>query len=150
MSRPITGVAVVLLSAGALLIGGCAATGDLAANVHPDKVVYHINDSTHATAALRNVGNHKDVNPAAQIVVVTHALGVDFMMEGAKDKNGNPYNVMVEGLVGRGVVFDVCEITLKNRKLERKQFIPEATFVPSGVAEIGKLQARGGFAYIKP
>jgi intracellular sulfur oxidation DsrE/DsrF family protein len=112
--------------------------------------VYHINDSTNATAALRNVGNHKDVNPEAQIVVVTHALGVDFLMEGAKDKNGNPYNVMVEGLVSRGVVFDVCEITLKNRKLERNQFIPEAQFVPSGVAELGKLQARGGYAYIKP
>ena len=146
-------IARVFVAASAVVtlgLAGCASTGDLAANSHPDKVVYHINDSTNATAALRNVGNHKDVNPEAQIVVVTHALGVDFLMEGAKDKNGNPYNVMVEGLVSRGVVFDVCEITLKNRKLERNQFIPEAVFVPSGVAEIGKLQARGGYAYLKP
>ena len=100
--------------------------------------------------ALRNVGNHLDVNPQAQIVVVTHAQGVDFLMEGARDKNGNPYNVAVETLAERGVIFDVCEITLKSRKLDRKLFIPEAKFVPSGVAEIGKLQARGGFAYIKP
>ena len=77
-------------------------------------------------------------------------FGVDFLMEGAKDKNGNPYNVMVETLVGRGVTFDVCEITLKSRKLDRKQFIPESVFVPSGVAEIAKLQARGGYAYVKP
>lgn len=147
MSR-IKGTVAAVLAASALVLGGCAT--DLTASSHPDKVVYHINDSTSATAALRNVGNHLDVNPQAQIVVVTHALGVDFLMDGARDKNGNPYNVAVETLAERGVTFDVCEITLKSRKLDRKQFIPEAKFVPSGVAEIGKLQARGGFAYIKP
>lgn len=138
------------IAAGVLILGGCATQGDLTSNVAPDKVIYHVNDSVNATAALRNVGNHLDVNPQAQIVVVTHALGVDFLMEGARDKNGNPYNVAVETLAERGVTFDVCEITLKSRKLDRKLFIPEARFVPSGVAEIGKLQARGGYAYIKP
>lgn len=132
----------------ALVLGGCAT--DLSASSHPDKVVYHVNDSANATAALRNIGNHLDVNPQAQIVVVTHALGVDFLMEGARDKGGNPYNVAVETLAGRGVTFDVCEITLKSRKLDRKQFIPESVFVPSDVAEIAKLQARGGYAYVKP
>lgn len=131
-----------------LVLGGCAT--DLTASSHPDKVVYHVNDSANATAALRNIGNHLDVNPQAQIVVVTHALGVDFLMEGARDKGGNPYNVAVETLAGRGVIFDVCEITLKSRKIDRKQFIPESVFVPSGVAEIAKLQARGGYAYVKP
>lgn len=142
-----SGMAAVMV-ASVWILGGCAT--DLTASVHPDKVVYHINDSTNAMAALRNVGNHLDVNPQARIVVVTHAFGVDFLMDGAKDKNGNPYNVTVEALAERGVTFDVCEITLKSRKLDRKQFIAESRFVPSGVAEIGKLQARGGFAYIKP
>ena len=146
----IAGRLAAWMAASVLVLGGCASQGNLASNVHPDKVVYHINDSVNATAALRNVGNHLDVNPEAKIVVVTHALGVDFLMEGARDKNGNPYNVAVEALTERGVTFDVCEITLKGRKLERKQFIPEAKFVPSGVAEIAKLQARGGFAYLKP
>jgi intracellular sulfur oxidation DsrE/DsrF family protein len=139
----------IALLAEALLLGGCA-TADLAANAHPDKVVYHVNDSAVASDVLRNVGNHLDVNPQAQIVVVTHARGVEFLMDGAKDKNGNAYNVVVETLAGRGVTFDVCEITLKNRKLDPKQFIPESVFVPSGVAEIAKLQARGGYAYLKP
>ena len=146
MKKPSRLACILALSAS--LLGACAT--DMTSSVHPDKVVYHINDSASATAALRNIGNHLDVNPQAQIVVVTHALGVDFMMEGARDKNGNPYNIPVEALTERGVTFDVCEITLKSRKLDRKQFIPESKFVPSGVAEIGKLQARGGFAYIKP
>lgn len=139
----------MLAGAGALLLGGCATT-DMSASVHPDKVVYHVNDVADASSALRNVGNHLEVNPQAQIVVVTHAKGVDFLMDGAKDGKGNPYNVTVETLAGQGVTFDVCEITLKNRKLKREQFIPEAKFVPSGVAELTKLQARGGYAYVKP
>lgn len=145
MSR-MTSVLATALAAASLLLGTAPAIADS----HPEKVVYHVNDAANATAALRNIGNHLEVNPKAKIVVVTHAQGVDFLMEGAKDKNGNPYNVQVETLAGQGVTFDVCEITLRNRKLDRKQFIPESVFVPSGVAEIAKLQSRGGYAYIKP
>lgn len=144
-----------MLLAAAMVIGfgGCAATGgvDPTANVAPDKVVYHINDTAEqANGALRNIGNHLEVNPQAHIVVVTHARGVDFLMDGAKDKNGNPYNIKVEDLKRRGVQFDVCKITLRNRKLKQSQFLPEATFVPSGVAEITRLQQREGYAYLRP
>jgi hypothetical protein len=119
--------------------------------VGPDKVVYHVNDTgAQAVNALRNIGNHLEVNPQAKIVVVTHAQGVDFLMNNAKDKNGNPYHVAVEQLKLRGVRFDVCEITLRNRKLAKDQFIPEVSYVPSGVAEITRLQQREGFAYLRP
>jgi len=53
-------------------------------------------------------------------------------------------------LKNQGVSFEVCEITLRNRKLKKDQFIPEATFVPSGVAEITRLQQRDGYAYLRP
>jgi intracellular sulfur oxidation DsrE/DsrF family protein len=137
----------------AALASGCASTGgvDPHANVAPDKVVYHINDANdQAVGALRNIGNHLEVNPKAKIVVVTHSRGVDFLFDGAKDKNGNPYNIPVEKLKAQGVQFDVCKITLRNRKLEPSKFIPEATFVPSGVAEITRLQQREGYAYLRP
>ena len=119
--------------------------------VGPDKVVYHVNDTgTQAVNALRNIGNHLEVNPKARIVVVTHAQGVDFLFNDAKDRNGNPYQVAVEQLKHQGVRFDVCEITLRNRKLSKDKFIPEASFVPSGVAEITRLQQREGYAYLRP
>jgi uncharacterized protein len=135
-----------------IAITGYAATGagDAAGNVAPDKVVYHVSDVANASAALRNIGNHLEVNPKAKIVVVTHAQGVNFLMDGAKDRNGNPYNIRVEQLKSQGVKFDVCEITLRDRSLKKSQFIPEATYVPSGVAEIARLQQRQGYAYIKP
>lgn len=119
----------------------------------PDKVVYHIDSAaTQATKGLRNIRNHLDVAPDTQIVVVTHAEGVDFLMEGAKDeKNPNiDYAALVAALKARKVRFEVCEITLKNRNLKREQFLLDAEFTPSGVARLGRLQAREGYAYIKP
>jgi uncharacterized protein len=118
-----------------------------------DKVVYHIDDATtQATKGLRNIRNHLDTLPQTQIVVVTHANGVDFLMEGAKDaKNADiNYGALVNALKSRGVKFEICEITLKNRSLKKDQFVLDADYTPSGVARIGSLQAREGYAYIKP
>lgn len=124
-----------------------------AAQGQPDKVVYHIDNATvQATKGLRNIRNHLDVAPETRIVVVTHADGVDFLMEGAKDKS-NPnvdYGALVSALKARGVRFEICEITLKNRNLNKAQFSMEAEFTPSGVARVARLQAREGYAYIKP
>lgn len=133
------------------LLGAGNASADPRAVVAPDRVVYHVNDTdAQASNALRNIGNHLQVNPQARIVVVTHARGVDFLLNDARDRNGNPFNIQVEQLKARGVRFDVCEITVSNRNLQRGQFIPEATFVPSGVAEVTRLQQREGFAYLRP
>jgi len=115
-----------------------------------DAVVYHIDDAaTQAVKGLRNIRNHLDVDPGAKITVVTHANGVDFLMEGAKDNQGGAMAGPVAALVARGVKFEVCEITLKNRNLKKEQFIQEADFTPSGVVRIAKLQ-KAGAAYIKP
>jgi uncharacterized protein len=115
-----------------------------------DTVIYHIdNTAAQATKGLRNMRNHLDVDPAAKITVVTHADGVDFLMEGAKDNAGNPYAALVAALVARGVRFEVCEITLRNRSLKREQFVQEVEFTPSGVVRATKLQKQG-YAYIKP
>ncbi len=115
-----------------------------------DTVVYHINDAAEsALGTLRNIKNHLDTDPAAKITLVAHAQGVDFLMEGAKDKNGGAYAGPVSALKSRGVTFEICEITLKNRNLKREQFIQEADFTPSGVVRLTKLQ-KMGYAYIKP
>jgi intracellular sulfur oxidation DsrE/DsrF family protein len=137
----------LVLAAALLGVAGCASlTGG-----GQDKVVYHINEGLgQASNGLRNIGNHLEVNPNAKIVVVSHAQGVDFLMKDAKDKNGNKYEDIVERLKMRGVQFDVCEITLRNRKLNKGQFIEYATYVPSGVAEVTRLQQREGYAYLRP
>ena len=117
-----------------------------------DKVVYHVDQAaTQGIKGLRNIRNHLDTAPDTKIVVVTHAEGVDMLMEGAKDeKSKTEYAPLVSALKARGVRFEICEITLKNRGLKREQFIQEADFTPSGVVRIAQLQSREQFAYIKP
>jgi intracellular sulfur oxidation DsrE/DsrF family protein len=115
-----------------------------------DVVVYHIDEaSVQALRAVRSIRNHLDTDAKARITVVSHADGVDFLMTGAKDRNGNEYASLVSALVSRGVRFEVCELTLQQRGLKKDQFILEAEFTPSGVVRIAKLQQQGA-AYIKP
>ncbi len=115
-----------------------------------DLVVYHINDAAvQALRGLRSIGNHLDVDTGARITVVAHGDGVDFLMEGAKAANGAGYAGLVSGLKARGVSFEICEITLRNRNLKKDQFMMEADFTPSGVVRVAKLQKQGA-AYIRP
>jgi len=141
MRKLLTAVGAVLAL---VFAGGAAAAG-------PMKVIYHINEGNEqATDGLRNANNQLTVDPAAKIVFVTHSKGVNFLMKGAKDKNGNKYEDIVEGLKRKGVEFQVCEITLQRSKRTKDQFIEYASFVPSGVGQVTKLQQEEGYAYLKP
>ena len=117
-----------------------------------DKVVYHIDQAaTQGLKGLRNIRNHLDTAPDTKIIVVTHAEGVDMLMEGAKEeKSKTEYAPLVSALKARGVRFEICEITLKNRNLKKEQFVLDADYTPSGVVRIAQLQAREHYAYIKP
>ncbi len=130
-----------------MLLLGAAAFGAVA----QDKVVYHFDSGiAQATKGLRNIRNHLDVDPQAKIVAVAHAEGVDFLLEGAMTTNGQQFAALVGDLAARGVMFEICEITLRNRDLKKEQFILSANFTPSGVVRIANLQAREHYAYIKP
>lgn len=115
-------------------------------------VVYHIDDAQlQGLKGLRNIRNHLDVAPDTKITVVTHANGVDILMDGGKDAKANvDYGPLVGALKSRGVRFEVCEITLKNRNLKKEQFTLDADFTPSGVVRIADLQFNNNFAYIRP
>lgn len=142
-------LAIMGLLSAALGLGGCASTQSTK-STDPIKTVYHVNDSKDATAAMRNIKNHLNADPKAKITVVTHSKGIDFLLDGAADAKGNPYNINVEELQAKGVDFRVCNNTLVSRKIDPKKVLPGAKIVPSGVAELGKLQNTEGFVYIKP
>ena len=116
-----------------------------------EKVVYHISDSANARLALININNHLTAtNGKAEIVVVTNSKGIDFLLTDAQDQDGKPYQPTVQALKNKGVDFRVCKNTLVSRKLDESRVIAEAKIVPSGVAEIGRLQIREHFVYLKP
>jgi intracellular sulfur oxidation DsrE/DsrF family protein len=122
-----------------------------AAATSPIKTVYHLtNGLDEASRGLGNIRNHLSADPTAKIIVVTNGSGIEFLLDGAKDRNGNPYEVIVQDLKGKGVEFRVCNNTLVTRKIDASKVIPEASIVPSGVAEVARLQAREGYVYLRP
>jgi intracellular sulfur oxidation DsrE/DsrF family protein len=115
------------------------------------KVVYHINTGVDtASAALSNIQNHLNADPKVKIVVVTHGPGIDFLLQDAKDSKGREFSGSVSDLASKGVDFRVCNNTLVSLNIDPNQLLMETKMVPSGVAEVARLQAREGFVYLKP
>ena len=114
-------------------------------------MVYHLSEGIpQASRAVNNIRNHLAADPKAKIVVVTHGLGIDFLLDGATNQMEQAFSGAVSDLVGKGVEFRVCNNTLVSRKISADKVLMEAKVVPSGVAEVARLQAREGYVYLRP
>jgi uncharacterized protein len=115
------------------------------------KAVYHIDtDVDTVSAVLANIRNHLSADPKAKIVVVTHGPGINFLLQDAKDSRGREFSGPVSDLASNGVEFRVCNNTLASMDINPNRLLMETSVVPSGVAEIARLQAKEGFVYLKP
>lgn len=137
--------ALATLLAGALLAATVAARADDAI-----KAVYHLSDERLATMVMNNINNHMAADPGVRIVVVAVATGVKAFTFGAQDSGGRPFSDWVDQLTARGVEFRICENSLKALNLAKGDLIANISTVPSGMAEIARLQAREGFVYLRP
>lgn len=127
------------------------------------KVVYHFNtyDDKTQLDGLRNIQNHINAvgKESIEMRVVMHGDGLSLLLppdevEGTKMKQGNANDQMqalISGLKDQGVKFDICANTLKGRNVEVGALYDadEADIVPSGVAELSRLQGMG-YTYVKP
>lgn len=117
----------------------------------PIRVVYHMSEGIpQASRAMNNIRNHLAADPSAKIVVVTHGLGIDFLLEGATNQMEQPFSGAISDLASKGVEFRVCNNTLVSRKIEATKLAMESKIVPSGVAEVARLQARENYVYLRP
>ena len=115
------------------------------------KTVYHMSEGIpQASRGLNNIRNHLAADPKAKIVVVAHGLGIDFLLQGATNQMEQPYAGAIADLANKGVEFRVCNNTLVSRKIDPGKVALEASVVPSGVAEVARLQAREHYVYLKP
>ncbi|MDO9568194.1 MAG: DsrE family protein [Hydrogenophaga sp.] len=115
------------------------------------KVVYHMSEGIpQASRGLNNIRTHLAADPKAKIVVVTHGLGIDFLLQGATNQMEQPFAGAIADLANKGVEFRVCNNTLVSRKIDASKLVMEASVVPAGVHEVAKLQAREGFVYLRP
>lgn len=115
------------------------------------KVVYHMSEGIpQASRAIGNIRNHLAADPTAKIVVVTHGAGIDFLLDGAVNTSQQSFAGAIGDLAAKGVEFRVCNNTLVARNIDPAKVAMEAKVVPSGVAEVARLQAREGYAYLRP
>ena len=120
------------------------------------KVVYHINyeggpESKKYKGAMRNIQNHINAVGAENldVKVVLHGNGLGLLMSAKED---DTFQTIVSSLKGQNVGFQVCNNTLKGRKISYSEDLYdvwEEDIVPSGVAELSRLQQLG-YTYIKP
>jgi uncharacterized protein len=137
--------------AAAVIVVGVAGCATVAKEQQPVKAVYHLSNGVdEAQRAMGNIRNHLNADPTARIVVVGNGNGIEFMLDGAKDRNGNPFDATIQDLKSKGVDFRLCNNTLVTRKIDKSKVIAEVTIVESGVAEAAKLQARDGYVYLRP
>ena len=130
---------------GALLTGALAVRAD-----DVIKTVYHLPDDRLATLAMNNINNHLAADPGVRIVVVALSTGVRAFTFGAQDSGGRPYAEWVDQLAAKGVEFRICQNSMNALRLAKSDLIETVQVVPSGVAEIARLQAREGYVYIRP
>lgn len=143
---------LAILCAAILLIAGPVAAQD--ADYSTQKVVYHINtdgqSGTSYRGGLGNIQNH--INAVAtdsiEVEVVMHGDGLGLLMA-AKEDDG--LQTRIGGLKSQNVRFRICANTLKGRNIALDDLYDawDEDVVPSGVAELSKLQ-QDGYTYIRP
>lgn len=158
--------AISKIAIAVLLVSSYWAAGQvIAGDYGKQKVVYHINydNPKKQSGALRNIQNHINAVGAENLdlKVVLHGNGLALLLEPEslsklkKFKHANADDKMsakVTDLKGQGVSFHVCANTVRGRKVDVESDlydVDKEDIVPSGVAEVAKLQAMG-YSYIKP
>lgn len=132
-----------------LIAAALGAPGAAAAQTPGDgvKVVLQVSEGTkQAKLALHTAKRDLDLDPRTRVVIVAYGEGVQFLQSDTLFSDEGP---KVAALAARGVVFKVCENSLRAGNLVRRDLLPRVEVVPSGTLEIARLQ-REGYAYIRP
>jgi intracellular sulfur oxidation DsrE/DsrF family protein len=144
---------VIAMTIAALMTFGFTATSAMAANGYgKQKVVYHINydNPNRQNGALRNIQNHINAVGAKNLDlrVIMHGKGYTLLQRADKDLK---LQDKIIKLKDQGIKFEMCANTIRGKKLDKKHLfgLKDSDIVPSGVAEIAKLEAEG-YAYVKP
>ena len=100
-------------------------------------------DTTAHKQLMKQLNNILKVSPTSQIEVLCHGAGIDMMVRGK-----TIVEEKVNELNKKGVAFNVCEFSLKERKVEKENILKSSGFVPAGIIEIVSKQEQG-WSYIK-
>lgn len=113
-------------------------------------VVYHIAEESQAIRALNNAKNHLAADQNVQISFVVLSGGMHFLINDAHDEKGRIYAPYIDELSMAGVKFKACKNTMRAMNLSLDDLNFGVEEVPSGVAEIARLQYEEHYVYIRP
>jgi intracellular sulfur oxidation DsrE/DsrF family protein len=112
----------------------------------PYKVVFDLttDDPQDQTAVLRWLREVASVNPQSEMEVVMYGRGLALVVSGRSALTDE-----VKQAIGRPhVSFKVCEIAMRNQKVDKSQLLSNVATVPDGIGEIVARQKQG-WGYIK-
>jgi intracellular sulfur oxidation DsrE/DsrF family protein len=109
------------------------------------KIIFQLTsgDTTAHKQLIKQFTNILSVSPTTKIEVVCHGAGLDMLVS---DKTIVEDEIKI--LSQKGVVFNACEFSIKERKVDRSKIISSAGFVPAGIIAIVSKQEQG-WSYIK-
>jgi intracellular sulfur oxidation DsrE/DsrF family protein len=138
--------ALTLLGLGIMLAWGSAPGETAYAAEKPYRVVFDLTsrDSLDQKAVMRWIREISASNPKVEMEVVMYGKGFELVMPDRTTMLSD-----VQGAAkSPNVKFKVCEIAMKNNKIEKSQLIPEVQTVPDGIHEI-VMRQQDGWGYIK-
>jgi uncharacterized protein len=109
------------------------------------KIVFQLttSDTLSHKALMKQLSNIKSVSPKTEIDVDCHGPGLEMLqIDKTKVLKG------IQKSKEQGVTFHACEFSLKERKVDKSQIIPESGFVSAGIIYIVEKQ-EAGWSYIK-
>lgn len=109
------------------------------------KIIWEMSsgDTAQQRVLFNQVNNVLAEEPDTKIEVVFHSHSVYAML-----KDTGYFKTQINALYKQGVVFAVCNNSLKRRNIDKARVIPEAIIVPVAILEIVQKQEEGR-AYIK-
>lgn len=137
---------IIILLAALVSFGFVKAQQQLSEKQKPEhKIIFQLTsgDTTAHKQLMKQFNNILSVSPTTQIEVVCHGAGLDMLVSGktiVEDK--------IKTLAEKGVAFNACEFSIKERKVDRSKIISVSGFVPAGIIEIVSKQEQG-WSYIK-
>ncbi|MGG5460125.1 DsrE family protein [Clostridium sp. B9] len=115
------------------------------------KILLHIDEPNKWSLVLGNIknvlANGEENNTTYELEVLANSMAV-FQLREDIAKNSNLLN-QVNEYSKKGVVFAVCNNSLKKFNIDPKELISFCKVVPAGIIELAKKQSEG-YLYIKP
>src|SRR5215471_3132738 len=137
------GASLVVVVCGVL---ASVVAGQVPSRPQPYKVVFDLtsDDPADQGAVLRWLREVGTVNPETDMEVVMYGRGLALVVPGRSSQ----LEEVKQAITRPHVSFKVCEISMRNQKVEKSQLLPNVGTVPDGIGELVAKQ-HAGWGYIK-